>query len=235
MKNRTFYCAKVALLGMLFMLAGRAGAQGPCSVDFDNSDLYIQCSGPSEDTIEVYTEILAPDGELVRVLFVDIGDGEGPVDVGSASDIDLISIDTGNGNDEVFVHDVDTNLGLEVTTGAGNDRVIVGPEVGADELFFIGTSAGDDEIVLGLDVTVNTGTLEVRARDGSDTVITVAALPMEIGGIGAVGDIKIFGGNGDPEGPEEVDTLVIGAGSILSGGQTLLAEFERFGIPPGSE
>jgi len=211
---------------MLFLIVGRASAQEACSVAYDNSDLFIQC-GPSDDVIEVYVTVLASGGSLVRTLFVDIGDGQGPVNQGPATDLDVLAIDTADGSDKVTIHDIDANIGLAVTTGAGPDKVTVGPNVGVDELFSINTGVGGDEIVLGLDVQASTGSIEVRAGAGSDIVSTVAAPSMEIPGVLAIGDIKIFGGGGTLA--IETDTIYIGQDSLFANGRVLIGGFEGFG------
>ncbi len=210
---------------MLSILASQANAQGGCSVTYESFDLNIQCTGPSEDTIEVFAKIVASGGELARNLYVDIGDGQGTVNLGPAEELDRISIDTANKADVVWVHDVKTNICLNIATGGGNDKVTVGPNVEGDEFFFVGTSNGDDEIIMGLDVFVS-GTIEVGARAGSDIVRTVAAPSMDVPGILAGFEALIYGSEGEPD---EVDVMDIGEGSIRASRRVVLAEFESFG------
>jgi len=193
----------VSVLAMVFMIAGQANAQ--CLVGYDSNgsgDLTILC-GPSDDVITVFVK----DDADVPSVFVDIGDGAGPVNQGPAADLTEVLIETGDGSDDVSIFDLVASFALQVTTGRGPDKVSVGPEVQVDELLAIDTGAGDDTIALGLNVSAKID-VEVRARSGSDSVSTYAAPGLDFQGVVA-DTIVISGGAGIS------DTIAIGPESLF--------------------
>jgi len=207
MKKNISNSVSLAVLAMLFMIAGQANAQ--CGVDYVSvpNTLTILC-GPSDDIITVFVKDDAEGDTLVPSLFVDIGDGAGPVNEGPAADLESVAIGTGDGSDDVSIFDLVASLALEVTTGRGPDKVSVGPNVQVDENFTIDTGAGDDTIALGLNVSSNLD-VEVRARSGSDSVSTFAAPGLNFSGVVAGRNIIIRGGVGTS------DTIAVGPGSLF--------------------
>ncbi len=208
----------LAVLSAAFMIADKANAQPGCLVEFDNIELIIIC-GASDDVIRVFVKDVAQDDNLVPSLFVDIGDGAGPVNQGPAADLESVSIGTGDGSDDVSIRDLVTSFGVGVTTGRGPDKVSVGPNVQAEEAFAIDTGAGDDTIFLGLNVGSEID-VEVRTRSGADSVATFAAPGLGFDGVVAVRNIIIRGGAGIR------DKIAVGPGSLRAGGNVVIVGFQ---------
>ncbi len=224
MKKNLVYCVSAAILAIVFMLAGQANAQSGCEEPIVSSNsVTIDCrSGSTDDSIEVFED----NGNL----FVDIGEGPVSIEGIETENVVQVLIFSGDGNDKVSIHDLVVSFVIDVETGPGSDVVSVGPEVEAERLNII-TGDQEDEIHLGLNVLLGLYGLFVDAGSGQDRLSTFAAVPLGFAGIVAVGDIQLFGGQGEGllEGFREKDTIVIGSGSLISAGITLIQEWESFG------
>lgn len=154
-----------------------------CDMAFNGEVLNIQCDG-ADDFVNVLSQS--------DILSVDIGDGNGLVEIGSAENLKKLKVRTGAGNDQVVLTGVTVSDDIRVRTGRGDDIVTISLGNIGDDLK-IRTAGGDDRVNL-LGVTVG-DSADVRLGRGDDTIEAVPFLFSP--GLSAGGDIDIDGMNGN--------------------------------------